>query len=183
MRNTSLFLGFVAAAVGGCTSGKPDVKTGAAASAEQQKGQVVQAAEAPAATQPSAAAPEIVVTFDAGPMPTGVAVSHTGRVFVNFPRWGDPVDFSVAEIVNGKAVPYPDADVNRFDPGKVSDNFLVVQSVFIDPKDRLWVLDAAAPTWGPTSPAGRSWSASTSARTGSCKKSCSHPMSRPGPLT
>ena len=28
---------------------------------------------------------ELVATFD-GPMPTGVTVSHTGRIFVNFPR-------------------------------------------------------------------------------------------------
>jgi hypothetical protein len=30
---------------------------------------------------------EVVATFN-GPMPTGVAVSNDGRVFVNFPRWG-----------------------------------------------------------------------------------------------
>src|ERR1043166_1710222 len=35
-----------------------------------------------------------------GPMPTGIAVSKTGRVFVNFPRWGDPVEFTVAELKN-----------------------------------------------------------------------------------
>src|SRR4051812_32695604 len=28
---------------------------------------------------------EVVHTFDEGPMPTGVSVSHTGRIFVNFP--------------------------------------------------------------------------------------------------
>ena len=47
---------------------------------------------------------ETVATFN-GPMPTGVTVSHTGRIFVNFPRWGDEVPFTVAEIVHGKAVP------------------------------------------------------------------------------
>ena len=31
---------------------------------------------------------ETVATFD-GPMPTGVTVSRTNRIFVNFPRWGD----------------------------------------------------------------------------------------------
>src|SRR5215207_6426869 len=34
--------------------------------------------------------PELVATFD-DPMPTGVTVSHKGRVFVNYPRWGDPM--------------------------------------------------------------------------------------------
>lgn len=33
-----------------------------------------------------------------GPLPMGVTVSHTGRVFVNFPKWGDKVDCTVAEV-------------------------------------------------------------------------------------
>ena len=36
---------------------------------------------------------EPVVQFD-GPMPTGVTVSHQGRIFVNFPKWGDDVTFT-----------------------------------------------------------------------------------------
>jgi hypothetical protein len=28
-------------------------------------------------------------------MPTGVTVSHQGRVFVNFPKWGDEVEFTL----------------------------------------------------------------------------------------
>src|SRR6266516_7018656 len=42
-----------------------------------------------------------------GPMPTGIAVSKAGRIFVNFPRWGDPVEFTVAELKDGKPVAYP----------------------------------------------------------------------------
>src|SRR5262245_54915555 len=38
---------------------------------------------------------ELVASFS-GPMPTGVTVSEKGRIFVNFPQWGDPVDFTVA---------------------------------------------------------------------------------------
>src|SRR5207248_1577382 len=45
---------------------------------------------------------ELVATFT-GPMPTGVTVSRSGRVFVNYPRWGDPVEFTVAEVKDGKA--------------------------------------------------------------------------------
>ena len=41
-------------------------------------------------------------------MPTGVAVSHSGRIFVNFPRWGDDVAFTVCEIRDNKAIAYPD---------------------------------------------------------------------------
>ena len=85
-----------------------------------------------------------------GPMVTGVGVSKTGRVFVNFPRWGDPVVNSVVEIKDGREVPYPNATWNR--PGKGPNRFVCVQSVVVDPKDRLWVVDAAAPMLADTLP-------------------------------
>jgi hypothetical protein len=50
---------------------------------------------------------EPVALFD-GAMPTGVTVSHQGRVFVNFPKWGDEVEFTVAEIREGLSVAFPD---------------------------------------------------------------------------
>lgn len=80
-----------------------------------------------------------------GPMPTGVTVSHGGRIFINFPRWGDDVPFTVAEIRRGKAVAYPDAATNRFDTGKPAATLASVQSVVVDAADRLWMLDTAAP--------------------------------------
>lgn len=99
---------------------------------------------------------ETVATFD-GPMPTGVTVSRTNRIFVNFPRWGDDVPFTVAEVVHGKAVAYPDASVNDW-PGRTSadptqykdqsqneNHFVSVQSVVVDPANRLWVLDTGSP--------------------------------------
>ena len=49
------------------------------------------------------------VAYFHGAMPTGVTVSHQGRIFVNFPKWGDEVPFAVSEIRDrGDAVPYPD---------------------------------------------------------------------------
>lgn len=87
--------------------------------------------------------PEIVHRFY-GPMVTGITVSKTGRVFVNFPRWGDRVTSSVVEIKGGREVPFPNAAVNRL-PDKNPNRFVCVQSVVVDPKDRLWVVDAAAP--------------------------------------
>ena len=99
---------------------------------------------------------EQVATFN-GPMPTGVTVSHGNRIFVNFPRWGDDVPFTVAEVVKGKAVAYPDAQINDWPGRKVADpnhfadraanatHFVSVQSVVVDPADRLWVLDTGAP--------------------------------------
>ncbi len=99
---------------------------------------------------------ETVATFD-GAMPTGITVSHAHRMFVNFPRWGDDVPFTVGEIVNGKAVAYPNEEINDWpgrklvNPSAYTDeqsdqtHFVSVQSVVVDPDDRLWVLDTGAP--------------------------------------
>ena len=86
---------------------------------------------------------ETVATFN-GAMPTGVTVSQTGRIFVNFPRWGDKVDFTVAEVKNGRSVPYPNAAVNVANKEKPKDYLLSVQSVVVDPLDRLWILDTGS---------------------------------------
>ena len=90
-------------------------------------------------------------------MPTGVTVSQRGRIFVNFPRWGDDVPYTVAELVRGKAVAYPNVEINSW-PGRSMPNpnafkdeqvnqthFVSVQSVVVDPADRLWVLDTGSP--------------------------------------
>ncbi|WP_222843901.1 L-dopachrome tautomerase-related protein [Cellulosimicrobium sp. CUA-896] len=96
-----------------------------------------------------------VVAALSGSMPTGVTVADDGRVFVSFPRWGDDVPFTVAEIVDGEARPYPDVDVNRWtgteDP---HDQLVSVQSVVVDPAGRLWLLDTGAPSFGPVIPGG-----------------------------
>lgn len=92
---------------------------------------------------------EIVHLFD-GAMPTGVSVSHSGRVFVNFPKWGDDVGFTVAEIRDGELVAYPDQAANDND-GDADPNALVsVQSIVVDPADRLWILDTGSPMFQPT---------------------------------
>jgi hypothetical protein len=41
------------------------------------------------------------------------SVSDNSRIFVNFPRWGDRVEYTVAEVKDGKTLPYPSADINR----------------------------------------------------------------------
>jgi sugar lactone lactonase YvrE len=87
---------------------------------------------------------EVVHEFN-GPMPTGVTVASDGRIFVNFPRWGDDVPYTVAEVRDGRVVPYPDEAFNRFDPKRPGETFGSVQSVVIDPAQRLWILDTAAP--------------------------------------
>ena len=82
-------------------------------------------------------------------MPTGVTVSQTGRVFINFPRWGDPVAATVAELVDGQAVPYPSAEVTALDLANAAETFVSVQSVVVDPDDRLWVLDTGSINFAP----------------------------------
>ncbi|HYO08626.1 MAG TPA: L-dopachrome tautomerase-related protein [Tepidisphaeraceae bacterium] len=90
-----------------------------------------------------------------GPMPTGVAVSRSGRVFVNFPRWGDAVEFTVGEVKDGQVVPYPNLDINKFNDGQDPARQLVsVQSVVVDEQDRLWIVDTGSINFTPIKPGG-----------------------------
>lgn len=94
---------------------------------------------------------EVVATFS-GPMPTGVTVANDGRIFVNFPKWGDNVEYTVAEVKDGKTFPYPSADINRYKSGEdQADKLVSVQSVVVDPSgNRLWILDTGSIGFGPT---------------------------------
>ena len=80
---------------------------------------------------------------------TGVAVSREGRIFVNYPLWkGNSIPFSVAELKHNSLVkPYPDEGWNTWNPEMSStpEHFICVQSVYVDDKDYLWVLDPANP--------------------------------------
>jgi sugar lactone lactonase YvrE len=96
---------------------------------------------------------EVVAEFSEA-MPTGVTVSHDGRIFVCFPRWGDPVDFTVAELVNGRAVAYPDHSFNQPQSDDPAAALISVQSVVVDPHNRLWFLDTGSIEHGPTTPGG-----------------------------
>lgn len=80
-------------------------------------------------------------------MPTGVTVTETGRIFVNFPHWGDDVPFTVGEIRDGKVVAYPDAAINKEDPKDPAKGLISVQSVVADGQGRVWLLDTAAPNF------------------------------------
>lgn len=115
-------------------------------------------AAASLAASPSQAAPttttlelvkqlELVAQFEQ--QVTGVAVSHDGRIFVNFPRWEQDVPISVAEVgPGGKLTPYPNAEWNAWRNAKKlsnGDHFVCVQSVVAGPQNTLWVLDPAAP--------------------------------------
>jgi sugar lactone lactonase YvrE len=136
-RRLWLAVGLLAAGVVGCRSGTEARRP--------------EAPPSELAREPQAGALEVVHAFH-GPMPTGVAVSHEGRVFTNFPRWGDDVRFTVGEVRDGQVVPYPSAELN--DP-KDPERLLSVQSVVVDPRNRLWALDTGAPNLGPIQ--GQQW--------------------------
>jgi sugar lactone lactonase YvrE len=98
---------------------------------------------------------DVVATFSDA-MPTGVTVSNRGRIFVNFPRWGDPVDYTVGEVKNGRVSPYPAAEINRYHEGdNQADKLVSVQSVVVDPAgERLWILDTGSIQFGTVRPGG-----------------------------
>jgi sugar lactone lactonase YvrE len=82
-------------------------------------------------------------------MPTGVTIADDGRIFVCYPRWGDPVEFTVAEVRDGEEVAYPDGPFNVFDERRPAECLVSVQSVVVDPAGRLWLLDTGSTEFGP----------------------------------
>jgi sugar lactone lactonase YvrE len=79
---------------------------------------------------------------------TGVTVSKTGRIFVNFPRWSNDYKYAVTEVMpDGSSKPYPDEEWNSWKTGDAPSpkKFICVQSVVVDDSDSLWVLDPASP--------------------------------------
>lgn len=102
--------------------------------------------------QPQATAGQLEVVAEIpDQMPTGITVSHDGRIFVCFPRWGDPVAFTVGEVVDGKTVAYPDAAFNQPNQQNQAASLISVQSVVVDPRNRLWLLDTGTIEFAPTS--------------------------------
>ncbi|MCA1851716.1 MAG: major royal jelly family protein [Beggiatoa sp.] len=96
---------------------------------------------------------EQVIPFT-GPMLTGVTVADDGRIFINHPRWSDPVEFTVAKIKSGQPVAYPNAQINKLDTARAGETFVSVQSVVVDPRNRLWVLDTGSVKFEPVVPNG-----------------------------
>lgn len=89
-----------------------------------------------------------IVAMVNGPMPTGVAVSRSGRTFLSFPRLGDKVAYTVAELKDGRASAFPSEELqagNTSDPGN---KLVSVQSLVVDPDDRLWLLDTGSTSFG-----------------------------------
>jgi sugar lactone lactonase YvrE len=105
----------------------------------------------------SGAAALTEVFTDANFQLTGVTISKSGRIFVNYPRWSDHYVNAVVEIQKDRTVkPYPDESWNRWS-GKAADagkQFVCVQSVVVDDNEVLWVVDSGAPLMGPAMVAG-----------------------------
>lgn len=79
---------------------------------------------------------------------TGVTVSRSGRMFVNFPRWSDKYLNAVVEVQkDGSVRSYPNEFWNRWDkkPETAPRQFVCVQSVVADDQDNLWIVDPASP--------------------------------------
>ncbi|MDQ2710742.1 MAG: major royal jelly family protein [Acidobacteriota bacterium] len=88
---------------------------------------------------------------------TGISVSKTGRLFVNFPRWSDRYLNAVIEVMpDGSVKPFPDKEWNQWDlkPATAGNHFVCVQSVVVDDSDALWILDPAAPALASVVPGG-----------------------------
>ena len=78
---------------------------------------------------------------------TGIAISRKGRIFVCFPRWTDNAGVSVAEVTGPEEfIPFPDTAWNTWAASEApGEHFICVQSVHIDKRGNLWILDAASP--------------------------------------
>lgn len=103
--------------------------------------------------------PELSLVAQFDHQVTGVAVSEDGRIFVNFPRWTEDSEISVAELVDGSLRPFPDERWNSWRNAKKNelsggDRFVCVQSVVADGRGNLWVLDPAAPATDKLVPGG-----------------------------
>lgn len=66
--------------------------------------------------------------------PGNVAVSADGRVFITIHPEAKPPHLHVAELIDGKAVPYPDADAQAH-------LYTAPQGIRIDRQGRLWTID------------------------------------------
>lgn len=147
-RTLTTAFAFAGVAIAGCSHGNRDASADGRSDDGSSTARAVQPGVASTPGIKQVGKLETVATFD-GAMPTGVTVSKTGRVFVNFPRWGDTVPYTVGEVKAGSVVAYPNEAINRYAVDAVSRNLVSVQSVVVDPRDRLWLLDTGSINFGP----------------------------------
>lgn len=77
-----------------------------------------------------------------------VATTTDGTTFVGFPRLTGEPGVKVAKMVDGKPVPFPDADWNGWREGDdPSHAFVRLNALRIGPDGKLWVVDVGAPAF------------------------------------
>ena len=105
-----------------------------------------------AATKPPEAGPaagQLQAVYQGDVPWTGIAVSDAGRAFVLYPHMAGEFGLRVAEMKDGKPVPYPDAAWNDWRPGQpTAHTFVRVNSLRIGPDGLLWVVDTGTPRMG-----------------------------------
>lgn len=87
---------------------------------------------------------------------TGITVTGKGKIFVNFPRWSEDIPMSVGLLnEDQQPEPFPGEKWNRWEKGQEpGEHFICVQSVVVDGRNRLWVLDPANPRFQGVVPGG-----------------------------
>jgi sugar lactone lactonase YvrE len=87
--------------------------------------------------------PEVVARFDH--WASGIAAARDGRLFLSFPRLDSPpAPVTLAELIDGRIVPFPDELVNVDDPTDPAHRFVSVHGIALAPGGRLHVLDTGA---------------------------------------
>ncbi len=88
-----------------------------------------------------------IVFQDSNYQLTGVAISKDNRIFTCYPYWSKDRKWSVVEISEtGEATPFPDLFYNQWNPDQNGkDQFVCPQALWVDKKNRLWVVDPANP--------------------------------------
>lgn len=100
---------------------------------------VVACAGAPPAPGPAShTAYQLSLVASLERMPSGIAV-HGERVFLSLPRWVEPGDATVVELVEGRPVPYPSAAANDLASGPAA--LTSVNGLHLDSRGWLWILD------------------------------------------
>jgi sugar lactone lactonase YvrE len=88
--------------------------------------------------------PEVIAEFPEF-WPSGIAVSRSNRIFVSFPRLDPtPATATLVELIDGAAVPFPDALVNAIDATDPQHRFVSVHGITMAPGNRLVALDTGA---------------------------------------
>lgn len=87
---------------------------------------------------------------------TGIAISQDGRIFVNYPLWSASQPFAVGEMQpDGTVKPFPNEALNSWQPGRSPQtHFVCVQALYVDKRNRLWILDPANPRFEGVVPGG-----------------------------